>query len=84
MGRRLEGELCRGGSTSEDEILFHWRIGNWLGEAETLKLDLEGFEEKGIPSKGRTRTKTQASIRLGLFGVPICTAGRSRPKLNMA
>ena len=84
MQGRLEGVLCRGRSISEDEILSHWRIRNWFGEEETLELALEGFQEKGIPNKGRARTKTQASIRLGICGVPTCAVGGSRPILSMA
>lgn len=76
--------LCRGRSTSEDEILSHWRIRNWLREEETLELGLEGLQGKDIPSKGRARTKTQASIRLGIFGVPTCEVGGNHLILIMA
>lgn len=39
---------------SEDRILPHWGIRKRLKEEEALELGPEGFEEKGIPSSGRT------------------------------
>lgn len=78
MQDRLEGVLCRGRSTGEDEILSHWRIRNWLREEETLELGLEGLQGKDIPSKGRARTKTQASIRLGIFGIETVPTSTSQ------
>lgn len=45
--------MCHGDeSTSEGAILSHWEIRTRLREEEVSELGLEGFEEKGIPSKG--------------------------------
>lgn len=54
MQGRLEGACHRSGTMSEDRILPHWGIRKRLKEEEALELGPEGFEEKGIPSSGRT------------------------------
>lgn len=67
--------LPRGGSTSEHGILSLWGIENKLREDKALPLGLKGSDEKGIPSRARTRAT--ASIGLSIFRDSIFAAGES-------
>lgn len=82
MQGRLEEVLCRGRSTSEDEILSHWRTRNWFREEETLELGLEDFKRRAFQVKEEQEQKLRH--RLGIFGAPTCAVGGSWPILNMA